>query len=59
MPEGEKKGEKRDSRRIVQAERRASQETKRRRMEMASANARAVQEIEDKEGGPVYSKGAF
>jgi hypothetical protein len=52
-----RKGNKGDLRRIVQAE--WGKCGNKGKMEMASANARAVQELEDKEVGPVYSKGAF
>ena len=53
------RGQKRDSARIAQAERRQSEAAKRRRLDIALATSRAQQEYERVEGGPSYAPGAF
>ena len=53
------RGQKRDSVRIAQAERRQSEAAKRRRLDIALATSRAQQEYKRVEGGPSYAPGAF
>ncbi|GFN88516.1 hypothetical protein PoB_001502200 [Plakobranchus ocellatus] len=53
------RGQRRDAKRVAQAQMRQLESSKKRRLEISIATSRAQQEYEKLEGGPSYASGAF